>query len=322
MATSDCSNEKIRVGISYCLLGEKCRWNGDHKRDYYITDTVGKFVEFVPCCPETEIGLGIPRETLRLVKAEGETRLVTSRSGVDHTQKMYDYSVKMVEKYTEADICGYILKKDSPSCGMERVKIYDSNGVPAKTGVGIFAAVLKCRFPLLPIEEEGRLHDPRLRENFFERLFAYHRLKKLFAGNWSLGDLVAFHTSEKFLLLAHDPNSYRELGRIVAAAKGIQRNELEEKYFKVFMTAMSKHATVGKHLNVLNHMVGYLREHLGDQARADLQRVLDDYAARLIPLVVPLTLIAHYVRVCGIEYLKGQYYLEPHPKELMIRNYT
>jgi uncharacterized protein YbgA (DUF1722 family) len=235
---------------------------------------------------------------------------------------MYDYSVKMVEKYAEADICGYILKKDSPSCGMECVKLFDSNGVPAKTGVGIFAAVLKRRFPLLPIEEEGRLHDPRLRENFFERLFAYHRLKLLFAGNWSVGDLVAFHTSEKFLLLAHDPHGYKELGRLVAGAKGLPKEGLAQKYSTLFLTALGKHATVGKHLNVLHHMAGYLREHLSTDARADLQRVLEDYEAKLIPLIVQLTLIANSVRVLNVDYLKGQYYLEPHPKELMLRNYT
>ena len=315
-------HDPIRVGVSWCLLGERCRWNGDHKRDGFVTDTLGKFVEFVPSCPEREIGLGVPRETLRLAKVDGNVRMVTSRGGTDHTDTMLEYSRKKVEEYGGLDICGYILKKDSPTCGMERVKLYDANGVPSRMGIGIYAQVLLERFPLLPVEEEGRLHDPQLRENFFVRVFAFRRMRTLLESQWTIGDLVRFHTSEKFLLMAHSPSHYQELGRLVANAKGMDRSELEEQYRTLYMTALKRKASKGRNTHVLQHMEGYLREHLGDRAREELARVLADYSAGLIPLVVPVTLLAHYARVHDVEYLRGQYYLEPSPGELMLRNYT
>lgn len=316
------SSDTIRVGISSCLLGEKCRWNGGHKLDSYIKDTLGQYIEFVPCCPESEIGLGIPRETLRLVDRDGEIRLVTTKSGRDHTDKMREYSRGMVEFYASKGICGYILKKDSPSCGMERTKVYNSKGVPERSGTGIYAEALLSRFPFLPVEEEGRLHDPRLRESFLERLFAHRRISLLFTRDWSLGDLVSFHTAEKYLLLAHSPDAYREMGRLVATAKGMSRREIEGRYYELYMTAMQKLVRRGRHVNVINHMVGYLRDKITASARHELQVTIDDYSNGLVPLVVPITLIRHYAIVHEVAYLRLQHYLEPSPKELALRNYT
>lgn len=312
----------IRIGVSLCLLGERCRWNGDHKLDRYILHTLGRYFEFVACCPEFEIGLGAPRETLRLVAKPQGIRLVTTKTGVDYTDAMLEYSRRMVELYAKLGISGYILKKDSPSCGMERMKVYNDKGMAEKTGTGIYAGILLERFPHLPIEEEGRLHDPRLRENFLERVFAHDRLCSLFAGNWNRGRLVAFHTAEKLLLMAHDPNGYRELGRLVAQAKGMDREELQAAYYATYMNTMRKLATKGRHVNVLQHMMGYLRDDLSEAARNDIQTAILDYRSDLVPLIVPITLIRHYVHLFGIEYLIGQHYLQPSPKELALRSYV
>ncbi|HQR30592.1 MAG TPA: DUF1722 domain-containing protein, partial [Anaeromyxobacteraceae bacterium] len=212
-------------------------------------------------------------------------------------------------------------KKDSPSCGMERVRVY-AKGAPAKDGVGVFAEVLRARLPLLPVEEEGRLRDDRLRENFVERVFAYRRLKDLLRAKFTVGDLVRFHTAEKLLLLAHHPEGYRQLGRIVAAAKGVPRAELAARYGALFMESMARPATTGKQVNVLQHMAGYFSGDLSTDERAELQDSIRDYGKRLVPLVVPLTLVRHHVRKLGVTWLAGQTYLEPHPKELMLRNHV
>ncbi len=237
---------EIRLGISTCLMREEVRWDGGHKRDGFLMGTVGQFVRWVPVCPEVDIGLGTPREPIRLVR-EGETlRLVGTKSGDDHTEAMMVYSAEKVAQLGSWGLSGYILKQDSPTCGMERVKVYDRNGVPARDGRGLYAAELLALFPLLPVEEEGRLNDPRLRDNFFERVFAYRRLRLLFSRPWSLGDLVAFHSREKYFLLAHDQEGYRKLGRLVARAKQHDPATLAADYGELFMTALGKPAEVGR----------------------------------------------------------------------------
>jgi uncharacterized protein YbgA (DUF1722 family)/uncharacterized protein YbbK (DUF523 family) len=312
----------IRVGISSCLLGQKVRYDGGHKRDAFLTDVFGPFVEWVPVCPEVEFGMGIPRESIRLVRDGEDVRLVGERSRTDYTATMRPWVRKRARELEKFDLCGYVLKKDSPSCGMERVRVYDANGVPSKTGRGLFADALISHFEALPVEEEGRLNDARLRENFVERVFAYHRLRALFSGRWTLGKLVAFHTAHKLQLLAHSPAGYRELGRLVAEGKKLPRPALRARYEAGFMQALSKRATPRRHVNVLHHIMGHFRGRLDDEARAELRRLIDDYRAGLIPLVVPITLLAHYVRRLGVSYLLGQVYLEPHPKELMLRNHV
>jgi uncharacterized protein YbgA (DUF1722 family)/uncharacterized protein YbbK (DUF523 family) len=312
----------IRIGISSCLLGEEVRFDGGHKRDGFIVGTLAGFVEFVPVCPEVDIGLGIPRETIRLERGTRGIRLVGTKSGDDHTTAMNTYARRKVRDLGELELCGYIVKKDSPSCGMERVKVYDRNAVPAKTGRGLYTAALMQRYPLLPVEEEGRLHDPRLRENFFERVFAYRRLRDLFAGRWRVGDLVRFHTAEKLLLLAHHPEGYRELGRLVARAKQVPRKELATRYQELYMTTLARKASTGRHVNVLQHMAGYLKKLMSGEEKREIAQVIGDFRQGLIPLVVPLTLLRHLARVHEIDYLNGQTYVDPHPKELMLRNHV
>jgi uncharacterized protein YbgA (DUF1722 family)/uncharacterized protein YbbK (DUF523 family) len=313
---------EIRIGISACVLGSEVRYDGGHKLDRFIRDTVGQFVTFVSVCPEVEIGLGVPRETIRLVRDKGETRLVGSTSGDDHTVKMRRYAKRKSRDLGKRDISGFILKKGSPTCGMERVKLYGSGGMPSKNGVGIFANGLMDAHPFLPVEEEGRLNDPKLRENFFERVFAYRRLHNCFSGHWSMGRLVSFHTGEKSLVLAHDPAAYTALGRLVARGKKLPRAELAGRYQSTFMTGLAKKATTGRHANVLQHMVGFFKRDLSAEQKAELQDVIADFRRGLVPLIVPVTLIRHYVRILGVDYLSGQTYLEPHPKELMLRNHV
>ena len=311
----------IRIGVSSCLLGQNVRYDGGHKKDDFVTGLLGKFVEFVPVCPEVEVGMSIPRPTIRLERRGETVHLVDPKNGVDHTEAMQRWAERKVAELGKLDLCGYVLKKDSPSCGMERVRVY-AKGAPTKTGRGIFAAELLDRLPLLPVEEEGRLNDPELRENFVERVFAYRRLKDLFRGRWTVGDLVRFHTAEKLLLLAHDPEGYRQLGRIVARAKETPREELPARYGEIFMRSMAKPATLGKQTNVLQHMAGYFKDTLPDDEKAEMHDAIRDYRRKLVPLVVPLTLVRHHVRKQKVAYLEGQTHLSPHPKELMLRNHV
>ena len=312
----------VRIGVSSCLLGQKVRFDGGHKRDAFLVDTFGEFVEWVPVCPELEVGMGLPREAIRLVRAGADVRLVGVKSATDHTESMTRYSARRVEQLARENLDGYILKKDSPSCGMERVKVYDPNGSPARTGRGLFAQALMERFPLLPVEEEGRLSDPRLRDNFVERVFAYRRLRDMWAARWTTGTLVRFHTAHKLTLLAHSPATYTALGQLVAQASTRPRGDVRADYEAGFMRAMATLATPRKHVNVLQHMLGYFRKVLDDESRTELAQSITDYQEGLLPLVVPITLFRHHVRRCGIAYLAGQTYLEPHPKELMLRNHV
>ncbi len=316
------TERNIRIGISSCLLGQAVRCDGGHKRDPFLVETFGQYVEWVPVCPEVEIGLGIPRDTLRLVNRDGTVRLIMQKTGADHTETMQAYSKKRTEKLAGEDLCGYVLKKDSPSCGLMRVRLYDANNVPAKTGRGLYAEALLARFPYLPVEEEGRLCDPRLRENFVERVFAYRRLKDLFAARWKPGDIVDFHSRHKLQLMAHSPKNYTAMGRLVSNLKNVNREEFRNQYESSFMEGLSHLATCRKNTNVLQHIIGYFSRDLDEPSRRELLNVIEDYRNGLIPLVVPLTLIRHYVRVHEVGYLQGQTYLEPHPKELMLRNHV
>lgn len=315
------SDRPIRIGVSSCLLGEQVRFDGGHKRDNFLVKVFGAYVEWVPVCPEVEVGMGVPRETIRLERNGDLVQLVAPKSQTDHTKSMRKWARSRLKELAREDLSGYVLKSKSPSCGMERVPVYE-NGMPHKNGRGLFAEELIERFGNLPVEEEGRLNDPVLRENFIERVFAYHRLQATFNGRLRPREIVAFHTAHKFLVMAHSPKHYRALGRLVAGVKTIPAKEFREHYEKGFMDAMRLHATVGKHSNVLEHILGYLSDFLERDARQELLEVIGDYRQRLVPLVVPLTLIRHYVRKHNVAYLAGQLYLEPHPKELMLRNHV
>jgi uncharacterized protein YbgA (DUF1722 family)/uncharacterized protein YbbK (DUF523 family) len=312
----------LRVGVSSCLLGSEVRFDGGHKRDRFLTDLLGDFVEWVPVCPEVEVGMGTPRPALRLVREGDEVRMVEIASGRDHTRRMEGYAGRRVRALRGLELCGYVLKKDSPSCGMTRVKVYGGKGMPKRDGKGLYASALMEAFPNLPVEDEGRLNDPKLRENFIESVFAYRRLRRLFRGRWTNGQVVAFHTAHKLQLMAHSPVAYRELGRRVAALKRTGRTAFRQHYESGFMGALRHHASRGRNANVLQHAAGHLKKRLDSASRSELAELIHDYRKGLVPLVVPLTLIGHHVRCHDVDYLKGQVFLEPHPKELMLRNHV
>jgi uncharacterized protein YbgA (DUF1722 family)/uncharacterized protein YbbK (DUF523 family) len=310
----------IRLGVSSCLLGEAVRYDGGHKRDRFLTDLLAKHVEWVPVCPELESGMGVPRPAMRLERAGRAVRLVEIGSGRDHTARMRRFAARRLRVLRALELCGYVLKKDSPSCGMARVKLYDGKGAARREGSGLFAAALRETWPSLPIEEEGRLQDAALRENFIERVFAYRRLRELFRGRWTRGRVVAFHTAHKLQLMAHSQQAYAALGRLVAVQKDLPRAELRRAYTTAFMDALARVATRGRNANVLQHAAGHLKEPLAAGARAELAALIHDYRRGLVPLVVPVTLLAHHARGHGVAYLLGQTYLEPHPRELALRN--
>ena len=314
--------DTIKLGVSACLLGEKVRYDGGHKQCRYLTDVLGDQFTFVPVCPEVGCGLPVPREAMHLAGDPTAPRLVTVKSGIDMTERMLSYCKRTVVELEAENLCGFIFKKGSPSSGLFRVKVYVDSGRPAKTGQGLFARAVIEHFPLLPVEEEGRLEDAPLRENFLERVFAYKRLRDFLSSDGSLGGLVAFHTSHKLQLMAHHPALYREMGRLVAAAKGKTRKELLESYQRLFMTTLGHRATVKKNTDVLHHIMGYFKKVLTTDEKSELLEVIGRYHDRLVPLVVPLTLIRHHVRKIKPGYLIGQTYLEPHPAELMLRNHV
>jgi len=312
----------LRVGVSSCLLGESVRFDGGHKRSRFATDQLGPFVEWVPVCPELESGMGVPRPAMRLVRDGERVRMVEIKSRLDHTRRMERFAAKRVRALRALDLDGYLLKKDSPSCGMTRVKIYGAHGMATRDGQGLFARELMDSCPHLPVEDEGRLNDPRLRENWIERLFAYRRLRDLFASRWSRSGVVAFHTAHKLQLMAHSTADYRELGRLVAAIKDLPRSELRERYQEGFMRALSRLATPGRNANTLQHAAGHLKRRLDPASRAELALLIHDYRKGLVPLVVAVTLLRHHARRLEIGYLNGQTFLEPHPRELMLRNHV
>lgn len=312
----------LRVGLSSCLLGEMVRFDGGHKKDRYLADILGTYFEWVMVCPEVEVGMGVPRESVRLSGSPESPRMVGTKSQTDWTDRMVRFSEERVRQLEELQLCGYILKSDSPSCGMERVRVYATNGMPARNGRGLFAAAFMEHFPLIPVEEEGRLNDAKLRDNFIVRVFAYHRLQQLIANGFRRGDLVTFHAAHKYLILAHSPKHYQLLGKLVGTAGTHTHADLRESYCSLFMEALAVKTTVKKNVNVLQHILGFLREHLGPDEKANIHEVIDDYAKELVPLVVPMTLVRHYVRIHHIPYIRDQIYLNPHPKELMLRNHV
>ena len=316
------TNPLPQLGISQCLLGEHVRYDGGHKRDRFLTDVLGRFVEWVPVCPETEAGLGIPREAMRLVSTNGSPHLITINSKIDHTSLITQFSRKKIRELKKNQLDGYILKRNSPSCGFHHVRVYTPQGMPSTSGVGLFADILQRSLPRLPVEDEGRLQDLSIRENFIERIFCAHRWNLLQRERLSRGHIVQFHTQHKYLLLAHSRSHYQQLGRLVASANQYTPHQLADIYGPIFAEALQVKATVRKHVNVLQHLLGHLKKLLIKVERDELQESIWDYHRAITPLTVPLTLISHYVRVFDIEYLSDQVYLNPHPKELMLRNHV
>lgn len=315
------SEKKIKIGISRCLLGDKVRYDGGHKWDRYITDTLGKYLEFLPVCPEVECGLGVPREPMRLEGDPQNPRLITLHSRVDHTERMMAWARKRTASLAAEDLCGFIFKSGSPSSGMERVNVYGPKGGPKKIGVGLFAREFMKRFPCLPVEDEGRLHDPELRENFIERIFALKRWREEVGERGDLAALVRFHSRHKFQILSHSRPHYEQMGRLTAQRERMPLKQRLETYQDLLLSALKIKATPKKHANVLTHLLGFFKKELSPAEKEEWLAWVDDYKRGLVPLIVPVTLLRHYVRKYEISYLREQSYLMPHPLELKLRNH-
>ena len=317
-------NERIPLGVSSCLLGNDVRYDGGHQRDRYIADTLAPYFSFVPVCPEVECGLPVPREAMRLVAAEnGPVRLITIRTRQDLTEQMESWCRQRVDELASEELCGFIFKKNSPSSGLHRVKLYHPAGLSSRSeGRGLFAHAFVRRFPLIPVEEEGRLHDAQLRENFIERVFAMKRWRDFLHQEPDYRILIQFHTAQKLLIMAHHPSKYQAMGRLVAQGKEVPRDELLATYGRLYLQSLQAFATVKQNTNVLQHTMGYFREYLTADEKAELLEILEDYRGHQVPLTVPLTLVKHYIRKYDIQYLQGQVYLSPHPAELMLRNHV
>ncbi len=312
----------IKIGISACLLGHKVRFDGGHQQDRFLTDTLGKFVEYVPVCPEVECGMSVPREAMRLVGDPAAPRLTTVHTQKDLTRHMTRWAEKRVVELEKENLCGFIFKKNSPSSGMTRVKVYSEKGQPARTGSGLFARAFMDHFPLLPAEEDGRLNDPKLRENFIESIFVFKRYRTLLEQKKSRGALVYFHTRHKLLIMAHSPTHYKRMGKLVADSKQMSADELYLQYETLLSESLRLKTTLKKNVNALMHIMGYFKENLTPDEKQELLELLDMYRKGQLPIIVPVTLLNHYVRKYDQPYLKSQYYLNPHPAELQLRNHV
>ena len=314
--------QRVRLGISSCLLGNAVRWNAGHKLDRFLTNTLGQFVDYVPVCPEVEAGFGVPRESFRLVGDAEAPRLITFKTKTDCTDQMLRWAKKRVAELENEDLHGFIFKSDSPSSGMIRVKVYTEKGMPVKKGVGMFAREFMAHFPLIPVEDDGRLHDANIRENFIERIFTLRRWRETIAGGQNVGNLVDFHTRNKLLILSHSPKHHKVMGKLVAEGKKMPIKELYAQYETALMEALTLKTTSKKNMNVLQHLMGYFKKQLSKDEKQELLDVFDQYRQEFAPLIVPITLINHYVRKYDEKYLKLQTYLNPHPVELKLRTHV
>jgi len=318
-ATVD-ADRPIRLGVSSCLLGEQVRYDGGHKRNRFVTDALGDYFRWVRVCPEVGAGLGVPRESFRLSQTEDSVRMIGNRSGNDVTEAVSDYSSRHVESLAPQRLRGFILKNNSPTCGMERVRVYDRNSVPKRIGTGVYARRLMERYPHLPVEEEGRLEDPRIRENFITRVFALDRWIGLVQSRPGPREIVSFHTSHKMLLLAHSPKHYRAAGRIVADAGVTDMDELTASYEAALLEGLRRIASPGRHVNVMQHLAGFVKNDLGGEDTRELHTLFEDYKAERVPLVAPLTLLRHHLRHLKDDWIDVQVYLNPYPFELALRS--
>ena len=314
--------QKIKIGISSCLLGEKVRYDGGHRLDRYITDTLGHYFEWFPVCPEVEYGLPVPRESMHLIGDTASPRLVTVRTGVDHTEGMKKWAEDKLRQLEKEDLCGFIFKSKSPSSGIGGIKVYTSSGMPNNKGTGIFGGAFMHYFPLIPVIDDGRLHNPNLRENFIEQVLIYKRWNTFIKNGLKIKDLIVFHTNLKLLIFSHSPKHYSTLGKLVAQAKKYQPDVLYSEYIRILMEGLRLPATIKKNTNVLLHIAGYFKKQLSSEDKRELLEVIDQYHKGYIPLIVPIVLINHYVRKFDESYLKMQFYLNPHPVELMLRNHV
>lgn len=308
----------IKIGISSCLMGENVRFDSGHKRNSFIMNVLTPHFEFVPFCPEVDIGLGTPRETIRLAIIDDETRCIGSKSqDLDVTDQLKECADQQMHWHQQ--LCGYIFKKDSPSCGMERVRLY-KNDTPDRSGVGIYAQTLMQNFPHLPVEEEGRLGDAVLRENFIQRVFIYARWKSLTEADFSWKSLTDFHANHKYIYMSHDQKSAKELGNWLANNSKTALTELKDTYLDKMMSLLKKRASRKTHTNTLQHIQGYLKNGLEKDDKQELNDVIGQYRQGTLPLIVPITLLRHHFRKNPHPYISNSLYMQPHPSELMLLN--
>lgn len=309
-----------KVGVSACLLGHPVRYDGGHKRHAFIAGPLSAHLEFVALCPETAIGLGVPRPTIRLLGNPERPRLVgTDDSGLDVTLKMEAYGRRQAGELT--DLCGFILKENSPSCGVRRVKVFRANnGHMERKGSGVFARILRQRLPLLPMEDEGRLNDAVLRENFINRVYVMHRWQKLISKGLSRHRLIEFHTSHKYLLMAHSQAAYGRLGRRLADLSHGDLPTIAERYSEELMQTLKRRITRKRHANVLQHIMGHLKKRIDQHERRELNDSIEAYRRGEIPLSLPITLLRHLFQRYPDSYIERQLYLRPHPDGLGLRN--
>jgi len=312
----------IRLGISACLLGSKVRFDGGHKWDRFITDTLGRYVEYRPVCPEVECGLGVPREPLRLAGDPGSPRLMTVHTAQEHTKRMARWVRKRVVELAKEDLWAFIFKARSPSCGVKRIKVFNEEGARTKNGVGIFARAFMEHFPLCPVEDEDRLHDPAIRENFIERIFVCKRWREILAQKMSRDNLADFHNRHELLILAHSVKHSGMMKKLVARAPKNPVKELYAQYQSLLLEALRLKVTPNKNVGILQHIVGCLKKQLSPDERKKLLEVINSYRQGDLPLIVPITLLNHYVHRYDLPYLREQYYLYPHPIELQFKNHV
>ncbi|MFP4164528.1 MAG: YbgA family protein [Chitinispirillaceae bacterium] len=313
----------IRLGISACLLGQPVRFDGNGKLDRYLRDVLGKYVDWVAVCPEFECGMGIPREPVRLVQSGERLRFVTVRTAVDKTELIETWMEDESSSLQQENLSGFVFKTKSPSCALKDAKIYNEKGMVIGRGAGLFASSFVRRFPFVPVEDEGRLHDEEIRENFIERVFVYARWQEWFRNGITINSLVRWQQDHKLLLMAHSPSAVRSLGNVVANHRHRENPEkLAERYFVEMMETLRLKASVKKNVNVLYHIAGYFKHRIDSDEKAELQEVIESYHNGLVPLIVPITLLEHYVRKYDEPYLKTQIYLNPHPLELKLRNHV
>ncbi|MFO7962863.1 MAG: DUF523 and DUF1722 domain-containing protein [Desulfobacterales bacterium] len=314
--------QSIKIGISRCLLGDPVRYNGGHKKDDFLVNTLGRYVTFVPVCPEVECGLPVPRESMRLMGDPDRPRLVTHNTKIDLTDRMTAWCRRRLEELETEDLSGFIFKKNSPSSGLFRVKVYTESGMPGRVGSGIFAKAFTEHFPLIPVEEEGRLNDPLLREIFIEQIFTMARWRRLVQEQKTMAGIIDFHTRNKLLILSHSPTVHRQMGKLVAGGKSLPMEALYQDYKELLMKALRLKPTAKKNTNVLMHMMGYFKKDLSSDEKQELLEIFEQYRTGKIPLIVPITLVNHYVRKYDNDYLEQQTYLNPHPLALQLRNHA
>lgn len=316
----DLEKNKIKIGLSSCLLGEKVRYDGQGAEDKFVSVDLARYFEYIKVCPEMAIGMGTPRETIRLVDENGQVKVKNREGSNDYTDKMVSFSAIKVKQLAEENLSGYIFKKSSPSCGAFKIKLYNTAGETIHNNeAGVFAKKFQETYPWIPVEEDGRLNDAALRHNFLSRVFAYKRWQILIGEQPTAKNLVKFHMLHKYMIMSYSQETLRELGQIVANHEKREIKEIAHEYLLKFSAISKKPASRQKHANVLYHVFGYFSRYLDDFDRQELVILIEKYRNGILPLVLPVSRINHYVRKFKIEYLLGQSYLI-YPEELGVLN--